>query len=70
LTTPEEARAYAQTLFDQHAGDREVAFLYSFNKTLMLWSSDGGGTVDSAVLIGGTFDYVGGGYSLTTDHFL
>ncbi|WP_056549948.1 calcium-binding protein [Sphingomonas sp. Root1294] len=71
LATPEQARAYAQTLLDQHAGNREVAFIYASGQTVMLWASNGGGTVDSAVLIdGGSFDYVGGGYAITTDHFI
>lgn len=45
-------RAAAQMLFDQHAGDGEVAVIGGESAaTLIFWSTGGGGVVDSMMLI-------------------
>ena len=43
------AKALAQRLFDEHAGDQEVAIITVIHQTIMLWDSDGNGLIDSAV---------------------
>lgn len=54
------AQAVAQRLFDEHAGDREVAIITVIQQRIMLWDADGNGSVDSAVelrTLAGTPDY-------------
>ncbi|KRB80834.1 hypothetical protein ASE00_17620 [Sphingomonas sp. Root710] len=46
-----EARAEAQRLFDEHPGDHEVAIVGMLGYPMLFWSSDGGATIDSAVLL-------------------
>jgi serralysin len=46
------ARALAQRLFDEHAGDREVALITVIHQTILLWDADGNGSIDSAVDLG------------------
>ncbi|MFZ5705111.1 MAG: calcium-binding protein [Pseudomonadota bacterium] len=70
VTTPEEARVYAQNLFDNNPGDAEVAFVHYSSSTIMLWSSTRGGLVDSAVFIDNTFDVYNSSYLITSDNFL
>ncbi|MGC6328865.1 calcium-binding protein [Rhizorhabdus sp. FW153] len=70
VTSPEDARAYAQNLFDSNLGDNEVAFVHYSSSTIMLWSSTGGGFVDSAVFIDNTFDPYNSSYLITSDNFL
>lgn len=49
--TVDAARAFAQSLFDGHAGDHEVAFVPFTSGQLMFWASDGGSTVDSVLSV-------------------
>ena len=62
LNSRDEARAVAQSLFDQHAGNHEVAIVYGYHGPLMFWAADGGGTVDSVLgieisrLVGGHYE--------------
>lgn len=43
------AQTLAQRLFDEHAGDHEVAIITVIHQKIMLWDADGNGSVDSAV---------------------
>ena len=47
------AQTAAQSLFDAHPGDHEVAALQVGGDTYLFWAGDAGGTVDSAVLLQG-----------------
>ncbi len=47
------AGSLAQSLFDGHAGDREVAAIAVGGDTYLFYASNGGGTVDSAVQLSG-----------------
>jgi serralysin len=50
-----QARAFAQMLFDQHAGNQEVAIIQVRNESpILFWASDGGGFVDSGTYIANT----------------
>lgn len=47
------ARIAAQTLFDDHAGNGEVAAIAVGSATYVFWGGSGGGTIDSVVSIAG-----------------